>query len=72
MNANQKALEGVEYIHNLEFHSFAEFVEKAHKDGMWNNILKYVGSAPAYLLVCEKLGVQPDEETLDSLWETEN
>lgn len=72
MNKDERALDALDYIRNLEFSSISEFVRKAAKDGRFDQMIDDVGTLPLYYLVCERLGITPDSGFAISLEETED
>lgn len=67
MDANEKALKVLEYIERLHFSSFGDFIAKAIKDGKYEWIRKDLGELSAYMIVCDKLQIMPDENILSEL-----
>lgn len=63
---NDKALVLLDYIKKLEFKSYPDFIRQIINNGMYDKIEKDFGMLQAYMIVCEKLGEQPDDSIIES------
>ena len=63
---NDKALAILDYIGNLEFTSYPDFIKKIVQNGMYERIEKDFGLQQAYMVVCEKLNEEPDPTIISS------
>ena len=66
-NTGEQALKEANYIKDLDFSSYGDFINKCIKDGRYSSIRKNLGEQSAYYLVCEKLGITPDENFASGL-----
>lgn len=66
LNEVQKPEQVIEYIDGLSFTSYADFLRKVIEDNKYSWIKRDLGELQAYLFVCERLGVIPDPEKVES------
>ena len=69
---NDKALAMLHYIQNMDFKSYPDFIRQIVNNGMYEKVEKDMGMLQAYMVVCEKLGEQPDERIIESFEEVED
>lgn len=67
MTEGERALKAVKYIENMNFSSYEEFVNLAIKENKYQTLLADLGELQMYMIICDKLGVQPNQEYLDTL-----
>ncbi len=63
----KRALEVTAYIEELEFSSYAEFLKITAEQNTYDWINDELGALQAYMVVCDKLGIQADENTITSI-----
>ena len=63
----KRALEVTTYIEELEFSSYAEFLKITAEQNTYDWINDELGALQAYMVVCDKLGIQADENTITSI-----
>ena len=62
-----KAQVVLDYIESLKYSSYEEFIRITMKDKKYKWIKQDLGELQAYLLVCDKLGIEPKNELINSL-----
>ena len=62
-----KAQAVMDYIESLEYSSYEEFVKITIKEKKYKWIKQDLGELQAYLVVCEKLGINPKQEVIENL-----
>ena len=67
MNANQKALNALNSIHEMEFTSYNDFLRKAIECGKLFSIKNALGEIHMYRVVCEMCGEEVDESFEETL-----
>lgn len=63
----ERALKAVEYIDNLKFSTYEEFVNIAVRENKYKALLADLGELQMYMIICERLGIKPKQEYLDTL-----
>lgn len=63
---NDKAAVLLDYIKKMEFKSYPDFIRQIATNGMYEKIERDFGMLQAYMIVCEKLGQEPDQNVIDS------
>lgn len=66
-NVNLQVFDALNYIHEIDFTSYNDFVRKAAIDGKLLKTKKALGELNMYLVVCEKCGEKIDQEYLETL-----
>lgn len=67
-----RALDVLEYIHSLDFSSYSDFIKKTIEQNTYNWVNEDMGALVAYMIVCEKLGIQADQRTIEAIEQQEN
>lgn len=62
-----KAQVVLDYIESLNYSSYEEFIRIAMKDKKYKWIKQDLGELQAYLVVCDKLGIKPQDELIHTL-----
>lgn len=56
----------LEYIDSLTFTSYTDFLHKVIEDNKYSWIKRDLGEMQTYFLVCDRLGVAPDPDKIES------
>lgn len=67
MKADLKALDALNCIHEMEFTSYNDFLQKAIAEGKLIKIKNALGELHMYRIVCEICGEEPDEKYEETL-----
>ena len=62
-----RALEVLRYIQEAEFSSYSDFIKLAIKQNALDWVNENLGELQAYMIVCEKLGIQADQRTIETI-----